>query len=304
MNRSPTLRFSHHAMASEFTITIQGVEADYARKAAKAAFREITLVEHSLSRFRHDSDITRINALKAGEQHRCSPHAAECLALARYIWMATGGAFDPAIGALLAWRAKNPDEQKIPEDIREKSGMDKLHSNEPHTVITVATEGLRVDLGAIGKGYGVDRAAALLRNDWEIPAALVQGGESSILGWGDGPGRQGWPLAIRNPANQEEILAVYTLMDFAMSGSGQVLHGDHIVDPRNGLRARREHGAWACAPSAAAADALSTAMMVLQPGESRALFDNQEEIGGLLHTGEEPPAPLGIWGRVGVLPAT
>ncbi|MCC5874767.1 MAG: FAD:protein FMN transferase [Candidatus Sumerlaeia bacterium] len=298
--KSETWTFSRNAMASEFTITIHGVDFDEAGKAANAGFREIELVENALSRFRYDSDTSRINALKPGEEYRPSLIASECLALARETWMATAGAFDPTIGALLAWRAKHPRKSKVPNEILSICGMDKLLSNENHTVIGVAVEGLRVDLGAIGKGYGVDRAAELLRRDWDVPAGIVQGGESSIRAWGDGPGKGGWSLYLRDPTDQENILSTITLHDFAMSGSGQVLHGDHIIDPRSGQRAPRDHAAWACSPNAAIADALSTAMMVLSQEEIGELFNGQREIGGLVHFAKEERTQFGIWGQWGL----
>lgn len=303
MNSKSVHRFSHHAMASIFTITIAGEDAVYAKKAAARAFREIDEVEASLSRFRHDSDISRINRLNPGEIFRPSLHGANCLGLARAIWQSTGGAFDPAIGALLEWRANHPGGEDPPEDIRERCGMAGLLSNGNHTEISTRVAGLRLDLGAIGKGYGVDVAAQLLREDWDIQNALVQGGESSMAGWGDGIDGSGWPLCIRDPEHQDEALADYDLVNHAVSGSGQLLHGAHILDPRTGRVVMMGHAAWACASQAAVADALSTALMVMDAAEAIGLLRGQEEVGALLVDEGGRLLELGTWGRSGVIPS-
>ena len=92
-------RFSHEAMATLFEIVCAGGDRAYARQAAQAAFDLIDRLERELSRFIENSDISRINALPAGEACAVCPWTMECLQIARQAWVETGGAFDVSIGS-------------------------------------------------------------------------------------------------------------------------------------------------------------------------------------------------------------
>jgi thiamine biosynthesis lipoprotein len=133
-----------------------------------------------------------------------------------------------------------------------------------HTVELLASP-MQVDLGGIGKGYAVDRMAELLC-DWSIDTALISGGYSSVLALDAPAGTKGWPLTLSDPANRKKILARPYLQRRALSGSG-LQKGGHIIDPRTARPVKGKRAAWACAPDAATADALSTAFMVMTPDE-------------------------------------
>jgi len=144
--------------------------------------------------------------------------------------------------------------------------------------VGLLADGVIVDLGAIGKGYAVDQMTALLR-DWSIEEALVHSGESSAFALGS------WSVAIRDPEGQEEILGCVQLRDRSLSGSGLLLHGRHIIDPRTGRPAEGKRGAWAAAPSAAASDALSTAFMVMSSGEVREYCRRHDDVSAMIVSG-------------------
>src|SRR5687768_7074649 len=91
-------RFSHDAMATVYEVHAVHPDDRYAAQAAQAAFDLVDSLERELSRFRPNSDITRINHLAAGESTRVSPSTMECLVIARHMFDLTGGAFDISIG--------------------------------------------------------------------------------------------------------------------------------------------------------------------------------------------------------------
>ncbi len=253
-------RFSHDAMATVFEVHCVHPDDRYAAQAAQAAFDLTDRLERELSRFLHNSDITRVNHLAKGGSTRVSPSTLECLLIARHMFDLTGGAFDVSIGTGLPTLDLDPDE----------------------CVVHATDAGVRIDLGGIGKGYAVDLMAELLE-EWGLTTALVHGGFSSILAMEPPPDRDGWPLTISHPAASSRVLARLSARQTAIGASG-IRKGDHIVDPRSGEPVRGRLATWVKLPrpptragdatdgsprlaAAAVTDALTTAFMLLSPIE-------------------------------------
>ena len=239
-------RFSHEAMATVFEVRCAHADARYAAQAAHAAFALVDRLEQELSRFLENSDIARVNHLAAGQATRVSPSTMACLEIAWHVHGLTGGAFDASIG----------------------SGLHRLELDPGEFTVHARECGARLDLGGIGKGYAVDRVAALLE-EWGIPRALVHGGYSSVLALEPPAEQDGWPLTLSLPGSGG-VLARVSARQRAFSASG-VRKGEHILDPRTGLPAHGRRAAWVAVPredegAAAVADALSTAFMI-QPAE-------------------------------------
>jgi len=274
-------RFCHEAMATTFEVVVVYEDAGYARQAAAAAFDEVDRLEGELSRFIENSDISRINNLPANQPLRLGLDAFECLQLSCRIYAETNGAFDITIGSLLSlWRnedgtPRTPSQEEL-NLARQHTGTGLLQLDEDeHTVQLLASQ-VQVDLGGIGKGYAVDRVAELLR-EWSIDIALISGGYSSVLAL-DGPAdTKGWPLTLSNPDNRKQILARPYLQGRALSGSG-LQKGQHIIDPRTARPVKNKRAAWASAPDAATADALSTAFMVMGQDEIRQYCSRHPDI--------------------------
>jgi thiamine biosynthesis lipoprotein len=238
-------RFEHEAMACTFGLYLPDLEIRYAQSAAQAAFDEIDRLEALLSRYIPHSDIARVSALEAGQSIRVSPETIACLQLAAQVYTATGGAFD------IAFRSR-----------RTAPTAPLVFDPDAHAV-GVQTAHVSLDLGAVGKGYAVDCVVAVLR-EWGINSALVDSGQSTAYAHGS------WPIALR-AVDQSTTLGSLQLTEAALSGSGQRLHGGHIVDPRTGRPADRYSATWAMAPLAALSDALSTAFMLMPPNAVRDL---------------------------------
>ena len=196
----------------------------YAAQAAQAAFALVDRLERELSRFLTNSDITRINHLAAGESTRVSSSTLECLVIARHMFDLTGGAFDVSIG----------------------TGLPSLELDADDFLVRATADGVRVDLGGIGKGYAVDLMAELLE-EWGLERALVHGGFSSVLALEPPAGRDGWPLTLSDPAAPSRVLARLSMRQTALGASG-VRKGDHIVDPRTGEPVRGRLAAWVALP--------------------------------------------------------
>jgi thiamine biosynthesis lipoprotein len=259
-------RFSHQAMATTFEVIIQCEDKTYAQQVARAAFDEVDRIEGELSRYLETSDVARINNLPALRSLPLSLDTFECLRISAEIHAQTNGAFDVTVGLLVdCWRDKDKKPRTpSPEELqyaREHTGMDLIAFDEPTHAVALMKSPVRVDLGGVGKGYGVDRMAEMLR-EWSIERALIHGGFSSVLALDAPQEMKGWPVTLSHPNNRSRTLGRLQLQHVAVSGSG-LEKGRHIIDPRTGEPAARKIATWSVAPDAARADALSTAFMVM-----------------------------------------
>lgn len=263
-------RFPHRAMATTFEIIVQHEDKTYAQQAAKAAFDELDRIEGELSRFIENSDIARINNLPAGRPLLLGLETFECLEISAEVWAETKGAFDVTVGFLVdCWRdqdknPRSPSPQEL-QSARQHTGMHLLLFDEATHAVALTRSPVRVDLGGVGKGYGVDRMAEMLR-DWSIDRALIHGGFSSVLALDAPEGSAGWPVTLSYPGHRDRALARLQLERISVSGSG-LEKGPHIIDPRSGRPVAGKIATWSAAPDAARADCLSTAFMVMTPEE-------------------------------------
>lgn len=257
-------------MATHFQVRIANEESSYAAQAAQAALDLLDKLESLLSRFRANSDIAQLAHLAPGEAMRLNEPTFACLKIAKRMELVTRGAFS-ATPAALQTQASLPQWNLLAEklSIRCESGK------------------LEFDLGAIGKGFALDRMAELLR-EWDCPSFLLVAGNSSILA-GDPPNEAiGWSCGLGDDNAPQRFFLTHA----SLSGSGLAVQGQHILDPRTGRPALRQNRAWALANDAAESDALSTACMVLSESELKDVL--AQELSWLAFLGsEEKIHPIG-----------
>ncbi len=262
---SPVHRFSHQAMGTFFEVTIAEDEGSYAGQAAQAAFNEIDRIERLFSRFDPSSEISRIGRLRPGESLLIGFETFECLSVAERIRAETNGAFDINVRTAMKYGASETGEKGLP------SRFELATTGQGFEVRLGERAGgpwrpMDLDLGAIGKGYALDKALAVLA-DWSIVNALIHGGTSTAVAIGNAPEKQGWPVGVGGGWPCQEAPREILLTGRALSGSGTEVKGQHIIDPKTGSPARGHVAAWALHPAAASADALSTAFMVMDTAE-------------------------------------
>jgi len=263
-------QFNHAAMATHFEVRICDAERTYSAQAAQAAFDLLDTLESLLSRFRINSDIARLAHLAPGEKMRLGEPAFACLEIAKRMEQATHSAFCPTPTALKA-QPSLPQWELLPE---------------AHSILCVSGR-LEFDLGAIGKGFALDRMAELLCQ-WECPSFLLVAGGSSILAGDSPPDTPGWSCGLGDDNASQRFYLIHA----SLSGSGLAVKGTHILDPRTGRPALRQKRAWVLADTAAESDALSTACMVLTEPELENVLALSDSWLAFLET-EESARPVG-----------
>lgn len=259
---------AHAAMATDFSFWLGGHEPEYLRSAAFEAFATIDAIEDRLSLYREASDVARINLARPGELVRVSDETLQCLHIAREAAGVTGGAFNPFLGHL-ALRRKHPAAD-LPLHVL--AALERVCPGEGPAVIQLepgtncvrktSTAGL-LDLGALGKGFALDRAAETLR-DWDVHQACLIAGGSSILLLDPPNGTMGFDCELPDPkGGVGPASRLPPLAHMGLGASGLGFNGDHIIDPYQLGSATKRTQALAVAGDGAWADALSTAAMLL-----------------------------------------
>jgi len=274
-------RFSHEAMATTFEIFIVNQDGRLAQQAAGEAFAELDRIEQELSRFVENSDVSRINKLQPDTPLTISPETFQCLELSIRMHTVTAGAFDITIGHL---KDKWTGEHIVPMPVGNHSTMDYIRLNKDATTVQLLSQGMRIDLGGIGKGCALDCMAKLLR-EWKIDQALLHGGGSTVLALDPPTGRKGWPVTLSHPLDRTRTLARLYLDNFALSSSS-TRPSAHIIDPATMQPVRKKCTAWASAPDAATADALSTAFTIMSTPRIEAYCTYHPDVLAMIVTGD------------------
>jgi thiamine biosynthesis lipoprotein len=238
-----------YAMRTRFELVLVGDDETFLRAAGEEALREIAELERLLSRFRADSDIGRINRLAASQPVRVDARTFRLLQQALLLFHATEGAFDITLGT---WRRTG----------KAKSVADAILLDEATMTVRLADESVQLDLGGIGKGYALERAAQIL-HDAGVESAFLHGGTSSVSAFGSNANGKTWKVAIPHPADNQ-ILATVTLDDCGLSVSESTpAEGRKTVDPQTGEVVQKNLLAAVVLPSPTDAEVWSTTLLVL-----------------------------------------
>jgi thiamine biosynthesis lipoprotein len=273
------IAIARNAMATRFEVVLHGANAVSLRAAGEEALDEIERLEAQLSLYRPTSEIAHVNALAAQEPVRVSPGLFRLLEHARQLNQETGGLFDITLAPLVRCWGFMDGNGKVPaatelEEARAKVGMHLIELNGEDFTVRFARADMMLDLGAIGKGYALERAAGLMR-EAGVTSAFIHGGTSTAYGLGCPPDAEAWKVAVEFPTGRDantppEFMAEVPLRDEALSVSavwgrsfeaGGKNYG-HVLDPRTGKPVGGAFLAAVALGSATETDALSTALLV------------------------------------------
>lgn len=269
-------------MATRFELALAGDRPEALRAAAEEALDEIARLEDLLSIYRPHSVLSRLNREAASGAVAVDPVVWGLLRHALELAAATDGAFDPTAGPLVrAWgfhgaSGARPDPQVVAA-AKGCVGWRLVELDSARFTVRFKKSGVMLDLGAVGKGFALDRAVAILR-EAGVRSGLVHGGTSTVCALGSGPNGDGWPVALPLAPGEaghgevvrlrDETLSVSAVWGRAFVADGRML--GHVIDPRLGEPVMAASMAAVRLPSATESDALSTALLVLgEAGRNR-----------------------------------
>ena len=281
-------------MGSSLQVTLWTADAPGATAAFDAVFAEFDRLDGLMSVWKEGSDVLRLNQAAGREPVRLSAETIEVLTVARQVSEWTGGKFDVTFGALSGlWKFDQDQDGSIPSHSAVAARLADvdyaaLEIDPARGTAFLRRPGMRAHLGGIGKGYAIDRAAAILRGRGFHDFMIQSGGDLFVNGRrGDRP----WRLGIRDPRGPaDRSFATLDLANGTFSTSGDyerffIKDGrryHHILDPDTGEPAGGCRSVTIVAETATMADGLSTGVFVLGPEKGMALIERLPNVEGVI----------------------
>ena len=295
-DEAPSQEITGSAMGTSYSVKMVAPPANLnADTVQQDVATTLATIEKAMSTYIADSELSQFNAHRSSGWYKVSVELCQVIAEALSISAASGGAFDITVGPLVNLWGFGP-EGTVTEPpgadliaLRLQSvGYTALHTDCAVPAIRKDLPDLYVDLSAFAKGYGVDRVAAVL-DAYGIDRYLVEiGGELRMRGLN--AKEQNWAIAVESPdRSSRNVQSIMRLTDKGVATSGDYRNYfehagkvySHTIDPRTGYPVTHSGAAvTVVAETAALADALATALLVLGPEEGFALAE-QEDVAAL-----------------------
>ena len=272
----PARSFVHkkkYVMGTVFEIVAYCESSASVSDAIDKAFQEIVRLDEVMSNYNSASDLSRLNRAAHFHAEVVPPDLYRVIEESLLYSKLSGGKFDISVGPLVnlwkaAMRGVHVPSSAEEERLRRCVGYQNIALFPPDR-IEFRSPCLQIDLGAIGKGYAVDRAVEILRS-YGVDRALINAGGSTIYAMGSPPGETAWLVHLRDPSKQIDPQVM--LRDDSVSTSEQtppsLLESNsagHIVDPDTAIPSKTKFAVSVIARTATASDALSTTLLLIGP---------------------------------------
>lgn len=292
------LQISRRAMATDFQVYVHAGKHTKGPDAAMKALDLVERLESQMTVYREHSEVMDINRRAVRQAVLVETGLFGLLEAALDLYRDTEGAFDITSGPLSkVWgfyrrQGAVPDADVVQQALS-RVGSRWIELDRQQQTIRFLQPALEINLNSIGKGYALDRCGQSLA-DVGIQDFLIHGGQSSVLAGGSQPvhaeSEPGWLVALKHPWKPNQRLGQLRLIDRAVGTSGtraqffyhQGRRYGHVLDPRTGQPAEAVLSATVIAPSAALADALSTAFFVMGPEKAAEFCERRPEISAIL----------------------
>ncbi|MDI6902211.1 MAG: FAD:protein FMN transferase [Methanocellales archaeon] len=267
------LESTHSIMGTSVMMAVIHSDVENAKKAMDLAFDEMYKINDLMSVYKENSEVGVLN--RNGFYEGASADTIHVIERANHHSELSDGAFSIAVLPILElWKKGIPAEAEIEETL-------ELLDHENIVIedgnIRFKKDGMGITLGGIAKGYAVDKAIEVLKQNGIEHAIVSAGGDIRTIG--DKADGVPWRVALRNPEDKKECITTIELCDKAIATSGnyeRYLNEEttpHIINPRTGYPAQSLSSVTIIAENAMDADALSTAVFVLGAEEGMDLVE-------------------------------
>jgi thiamine biosynthesis lipoprotein len=291
-DRSGILKESRLIMDTIVNISLPSSQDAHKNGVIQKAFRKMEELESLVSKYNRESEIALINRLKVDDKILLSDETFSVLKKAIDLSEMTQGAFDITISPLVDLWSSYKESDTIPgRDEVERARLKVGYKNiilDANGHLRLASEDTDIDLSGIAKGYVVDEATKILKENGVKSGLIDAGGD--IYCFGAGPSKKGWRIGIRNP-REASLLGTLTLSDKAVATSGDYqrfyikkkTRYSHIIDPRSGYPVSElPMSVTVIAPDCATADGLATAISVMGPRDGLRLAEELKDIEAII----------------------
>jgi thiamine biosynthesis lipoprotein len=273
-------------------------------KCVEAALAEIRKVDELMSDYNEDSEISRVNSEASHRSVQVSESTFEVLKKSVEFSKLTEGAFDITVGPLVDIFHKTQADRVAPtqEQIAQakaKVGFEKLWLDSENRTVRFAIDGMRLDLGGIAKGYGVDKAIEAAQRCGAIGVMIDIGGDVRCFGVPP-EGRDHWRIGLQDPnstvdgVSEDGLVLTLKVTNAAVATSGDyrqfvLIEGKrytHIMNRKTGTSIEGLSSVTIISDNATDADALATAVSVMGPEKGIALIEKYPNTEAIIMTSQ------------------
>jgi thiamine biosynthesis lipoprotein len=247
-----------------------------AQSAIEAALKKVKHLENLMNRYDPNSQLSFVNRQADKEPVKIDKELFDVLRQSIYYSRLTAGAFDITVGPLVDLWKKCEEANSMPTDqqlanAKKRIGYDKLLLDANQFTVRFTAESVSLDLGAIAKGFAVDKAIEEMKKCGAVGGLVDLGGQIGCFGLTEKKGK--WVIGVQNPSKLEDN---QTVIKLALSDSATATSGDyrrhykigdkqfsHIFNPATEKSADTLSSVTIITPNGTAADALATAVSVL-----------------------------------------
>lgn len=286
---TPFVHKQRYAMGTLFEIVAYSDSAGRVSSAIDQALDEVVRLDNVMSNFKPESDLSRMNREAHFHAVKIPADLYQVIETSMMYSRVSEGKFDVSVGPVVdLWKAalaggSTPTDAEQAQ-ARSCVGYQQIELIAPDQ-IEFHSNCMRIDLGAIGKGYAVDRALAILQSNG-IERAYIDAGGSTIYGMNAPPDRDGWLVHLRDPSNRldPQVKLINNSVSTSEQTAASTLTGDapgHIVIPGSGQPLRTGYAVSVTAKSATDSDALSTTLLLLGPEKGVKLVSRLKDVAAI-----------------------
>jgi thiamine biosynthesis lipoprotein len=278
-----------YIMGTVFEIAAYAESSEKASAAIDKALQEIVRMDDLMSNYKPESALSRLNRSAHFHTQKVPPDLYRVIEQAVQFSRLSGGKFDVSVAPLVnLWKAALLGDSMPSLAQRQQAedcvGYEKIELTPPDQ-ITFRSSCMQLDLGAIGKGYAVDRAGEMLDSSG-IRNALINSGGSTILAMGSPPGQPGWLVHLRDPSHKIDPYVM--LKDQSVSTSEQTAvsllapeSAGHIIDPATGRPVDTPFAVSVITSLGTPSDGLATTLLLLGPKVGKSLVNGMSNVSAI-----------------------